>query len=95
MDFGIFTEQIRRGSSQGEWFRELLELADAGEEWGLDVVWLAEMLVEPGAVGIVGASSGGELDRRADPSPPCGDGGATATAESPSASPARRRRSII
>src|SRR5882672_10116648 len=47
MDFGIFTEQIRRGSSQGDWFRELLELADAGEEWGLDVVWLAEMLVNP------------------------------------------------
>src|SRR2546425_6401896 len=47
MDFGIFTEQIRRGSSQGDWFRELLELADAGEQWGLDVVWLAEMLVNP------------------------------------------------
>src|SRR2546425_3678900 len=47
MDFGIFTEQIRRGSSQGDWFRELLELADAGEEWGLDVVWMAEMLVNP------------------------------------------------
>src|SRR5262245_53396890 len=47
MDFGIFTEQIRRGSSQGDWFRELFELADAGEEWGLDVVWLAEMMVNP------------------------------------------------
>jgi alkanesulfonate monooxygenase SsuD/methylene tetrahydromethanopterin reductase-like flavin-dependent oxidoreductase (luciferase family) len=47
MDFGIFTEQIRRGSSQGEWFDELLDLADAGEQWGLDVVWLAEMLVNP------------------------------------------------
>src|SRR5205809_8055643 len=47
MDFGIFTEQIRRGSSQGAWFRELLELADGGEEWGLDVVWMAEMLVNP------------------------------------------------
>src|SRR5262249_33444030 len=47
MDFGIFTEQIRRGSSQGQWFQELLDLADAGEHWGLDVVWLAEMLVNP------------------------------------------------
>ena len=47
MDFGIFTEQIRRGSSQGQWFSELLDLADAGEQWGLDVVWLAEMLVNP------------------------------------------------
>src|SRR5882672_1702106 len=47
MDFGIFTEQIRRGSSQGDAFRELFELVDAGETWGLDVVWLAEMLVNP------------------------------------------------
>jgi alkanesulfonate monooxygenase SsuD/methylene tetrahydromethanopterin reductase-like flavin-dependent oxidoreductase (luciferase family) len=47
MDFGIFTEQIRRGSSQGQWFSELLDLADAGEQWGLDVVWMAEMLVNP------------------------------------------------
>src|SRR5256712_9600927 len=47
MDFGIFTEQIRRGSSQGEWFGELLELADAGEQWGLVVVGLPEMLVNP------------------------------------------------
>src|SRR3989442_5174650 len=47
MDFGIFTEQIRRGTSQGEAFRELFELVDAGEAWGLDVVWLAEMLVNP------------------------------------------------
>ena len=31
MDFGIFTEQIRRGSTQGQWFDELLDLADAGE----------------------------------------------------------------
>src|SRR2546428_11331137 len=47
MDFGIFTEQIRRGSSQGEAFGELFELVDAAESWGLDVVWLAEMLVNP------------------------------------------------
>jgi len=47
MDFGIFTEQIRSGSTQGQWFQDLLELADAGETWGLDVVWLAEMLVNP------------------------------------------------
>ena len=47
MDFGIFTEQIRSGSTQGQWFDELLDLADAGEQWGLDVVWLAEMLVNP------------------------------------------------
>jgi len=47
MDFGVFMEQIRRGSSQADSFRETLEVADAGESWGLDVVWLAEMLVNP------------------------------------------------
>ena len=40
-------EQIRRGSSQADSFREVLDVADAGETWGLDVVWLAEMLVNP------------------------------------------------
>lgn len=47
MDFGIFLEQLRRGSSQEDWFRETFALADAAESWGLDVVWLAEMLVNP------------------------------------------------
>ena len=47
MDFGVFMEQIRRGSSQHSSFREILDVADAGETWGLDVVWLAEMLVNP------------------------------------------------
>ena len=47
MDFGVFMEQIRRGSSQADSFRETLEVADAAEAWGLDVVWLAEMLVNP------------------------------------------------
>jgi alkanesulfonate monooxygenase SsuD/methylene tetrahydromethanopterin reductase-like flavin-dependent oxidoreductase (luciferase family) len=47
MDFGVFMEQIRRGTSQEEAFRDLLEVVDAAEAWGLDVVWLAEMLVNP------------------------------------------------
>ncbi len=47
MDFGIFLEQTRRGNSQEDAFREMLELADAAEAWGLDVVWLAEMLFNP------------------------------------------------
>jgi alkanesulfonate monooxygenase SsuD/methylene tetrahydromethanopterin reductase-like flavin-dependent oxidoreductase (luciferase family) len=47
MDFGIFLEQLRRGSSQEDWFRETFATADAAESWGLDVVWLAEMLVNP------------------------------------------------
>src|SRR5437763_8040597 len=47
MDFGIFTEQIRRGSSQGDAFREMFALVDAAEAWGLDVFWVAEMLLNP------------------------------------------------
>ncbi len=47
MDFGVFVEQIRRGANQAEAFRDTLELADAAERWGLDIVWLAEMLVNP------------------------------------------------
>src|SRR5947207_5784574 len=47
MDFGLFAEQTRRGASQEEAFQEMFALADASEAWGLDVVWLAEMLVNP------------------------------------------------
>ncbi len=47
MDFGVFVEQIRRRSSERDAFREISELVDAAEAWGLDVVWLAEMLVNP------------------------------------------------
>src|SRR5262249_10807216 len=47
MDFGIFLEQTRRGIGQEDAFREMFELVDKAESWGLDVVWLAEMLVNP------------------------------------------------
>ena len=47
MDFGIFTEQLREGGSQDGWFAEIQEFAEKGEAWGLDVLWLAEMLVNP------------------------------------------------
>jgi alkanesulfonate monooxygenase SsuD/methylene tetrahydromethanopterin reductase-like flavin-dependent oxidoreductase (luciferase family) len=47
MDFGMFLEQTRRGASQLEAFQEMFALVDAAEAWGLDVVWLAEMLVNP------------------------------------------------
>ena len=48
MQFGVFAEQTRRGASQVESFREMFDLVEAGESWGLDVFWLAEMLVNPG-----------------------------------------------
>jgi len=47
MDFGLFAEQTRRGASQEEAFHEMFALAEASEAWGLDVFWLAEMLVNP------------------------------------------------
>ena len=47
MDFGVFCEQMRRGVSQTDAFREISELVDAAEAWGLDIVWLAEMMVNP------------------------------------------------
>jgi alkanesulfonate monooxygenase SsuD/methylene tetrahydromethanopterin reductase-like flavin-dependent oxidoreductase (luciferase family) len=47
MDFGVFVEQMRRGASQTQAFRDIFELTDAAERWGLDIVWLAEMLVNP------------------------------------------------
>ncbi|HYB69826.1 MAG TPA: LLM class flavin-dependent oxidoreductase [Candidatus Bathyarchaeia archaeon] len=47
MDFGVFLEQNRRGVDQPGAFHEMLEVAEAGERWGLDVVWLAEMLFNP------------------------------------------------
>jgi alkanesulfonate monooxygenase SsuD/methylene tetrahydromethanopterin reductase-like flavin-dependent oxidoreductase (luciferase family) len=47
MDFGVFVEQMRDGSTQDGAFREMFELVDAAEAWGLDIVWLAEMLVNP------------------------------------------------
>ena len=50
----------------GRVVQEMFELADAGEEWGLDVVWLAEMLINPARSVLSAPPSGGELDRRPD-----------------------------
>jgi alkanesulfonate monooxygenase SsuD/methylene tetrahydromethanopterin reductase-like flavin-dependent oxidoreductase (luciferase family) len=47
MDFGIFLEQTRRGNNQDEAFRDMFALAEASETWGLDIIWLAEMMVNP------------------------------------------------
>src|SRR2546427_7440426 len=47
MEFGLFAEQTRRGASQDDAFREMFALVDASEAWGLDVFWLAEMLINP------------------------------------------------
>ncbi|HUG36290.1 MAG TPA: LLM class flavin-dependent oxidoreductase [Candidatus Limnocylindrales bacterium] len=47
MDFGVFLEQTRRGNNQAQAFQEMLDISEAAETWGLDIVWLAEMLINP------------------------------------------------
>jgi len=44
MEFGVFHEFPHRdGRSDAEAFAENFDLVDAAEEWGLDVMWLAEL----------------------------------------------------
>ncbi|HKB26219.1 MAG TPA: LLM class flavin-dependent oxidoreductase [Methylomirabilota bacterium] len=47
MKFGVFMEEMRRGSSQVEAFAEAFALVDAAEAWGVDGVWLGEMHFNP------------------------------------------------
>ena len=47
MEFGIFIEEMRRGSTAPDWFQESFDLVDASEAWGLDGVWLGEIHFNP------------------------------------------------
>ena len=47
MEFGIFLEETRHGSSQVAAFHEGFELVDAAEAWGVDGVWLGEIHFNP------------------------------------------------
>jgi alkanesulfonate monooxygenase SsuD/methylene tetrahydromethanopterin reductase-like flavin-dependent oxidoreductase (luciferase family) len=47
MDFGIFIEEMRQGSNEGEWFQETFDLVDSAEAQGLDGVWLGEIHFNP------------------------------------------------
>jgi alkanesulfonate monooxygenase SsuD/methylene tetrahydromethanopterin reductase-like flavin-dependent oxidoreductase (luciferase family) len=47
MHFGIFVEEMRRGVTQVEAFRDVFALADLAEAWGLDCVWLGEIHFNP------------------------------------------------
>ena len=48
MEFGMFHEfQRSRGQSETEAFDQSFEQIDAAEEWGLDVMWLAELHAAP------------------------------------------------
>ena len=47
MHFGIFIEKLRQGASQAEAFRDIFELADRCEAWGVPCVWLGEIHFTP------------------------------------------------
>ena len=47
MEFGIFIEEKRRGTTATEWFDETFALVDAAESWGLDGIWLGEIHFNP------------------------------------------------
>jgi alkanesulfonate monooxygenase SsuD/methylene tetrahydromethanopterin reductase-like flavin-dependent oxidoreductase (luciferase family) len=45
--FGVFVEEMRQGASQASAFRDVFELADRAEAWGVDCVWLGEIHFTP------------------------------------------------
>jgi alkanesulfonate monooxygenase SsuD/methylene tetrahydromethanopterin reductase-like flavin-dependent oxidoreductase (luciferase family) len=47
MHCGIFVEEMRRGVTQRAAFREVFELVDRAEAWGVDCVWLGEIHFTP------------------------------------------------
>ncbi|HEV8583976.1 MAG TPA: LLM class flavin-dependent oxidoreductase [Methylomirabilota bacterium] len=47
MHFGLFVEEMRQGVSQPAAFRDVFDLADRADEWGMDCVWLGEIHFTP------------------------------------------------
>ena len=47
MHFGMFVEEKRHEASQASAFRDIFELADRAEAWGIDCVWLGEIHFTP------------------------------------------------
>src|SRR5215472_15214412 len=45
--FGIFVEEMRQGVTQTEAFRDIFDLADRAEAWGVDCLWLGEIHFTP------------------------------------------------
>jgi alkanesulfonate monooxygenase SsuD/methylene tetrahydromethanopterin reductase-like flavin-dependent oxidoreductase (luciferase family) len=46
--FGLFVEEMHQGASQTSAFRDIFEVADRAEAWGIDCVWLGEIHFNPG-----------------------------------------------
>jgi len=53
--FGLFVEEMRQGSNQVAAFREIFEVAERAEAWGIDCVWLGEIHFNP-ARSVISAS---------------------------------------
>ncbi len=47
MHFGLFVEEMRQGATQPVAFRDVFDLADRADAWGLDCVWLGEIHFTP------------------------------------------------
>ena len=47
MHVGIFVEEMRQGADQATAFRDVFDLADRAEAWGIDCVWLGEIHFTP------------------------------------------------
>jgi alkanesulfonate monooxygenase SsuD/methylene tetrahydromethanopterin reductase-like flavin-dependent oxidoreductase (luciferase family) len=45
--FGLFVEEMRHGATQPSAFRDIFDLADRAEAWGVDCVWLGEIHFTP------------------------------------------------
>src|SRR5205809_1032031 len=45
--FGIFVEEMRQGASQRAAFRDVFELSERADAWGMDCVWLGEIHFTP------------------------------------------------
>ena len=89
--FGLFVEEMRQGASQPSAFRDVFELADRAEAWGVDCLWLGEIHFTPVALGHLRLAPGRERDRQPHPPAPRGDRRPGPAAE-PSAAHRRRGR---
>jgi alkanesulfonate monooxygenase SsuD/methylene tetrahydromethanopterin reductase-like flavin-dependent oxidoreductase (luciferase family) len=47
MHVGIFVEELRHGATQASAFRDVFDVADRAEAWGIDCVWLGEIHFTP------------------------------------------------
>ena len=55
MHFGLFVEEMRQGASQTSAFRDIFDVANRAEAWGIDCVWLGEIHFTP-ARSVISAS---------------------------------------